>query len=143
MIKANKEYSEKYDVIGMSLSILCGVHCILTPFLLIYFPALGENFESPWLHFILILAVVFSFYHSVFLHYKVHKSKSILSIGVLGFSILFITYLNEVLSHGHEHHDGHLMTVLSVIGSVLLITSHVMNIKKCKCIKGEGLCINN
>ena len=54
MKKAMVLKDQNYDFLGIFLSSLCGVHCLMTPFLLLYFPSIGKNFESPWIHALLM-----------------------------------------------------------------------------------------
>ena len=128
-----------YDFIGILFSFLCGIHCIVTPILIINFPALGEKFESPWVQSVLLFLIAGIFYQSVYKSFKLHKSKLTLSLGISGFSILIFTYLFELFS-GHDaheatahHHDESLTIALAIVGSVLMISSHLFNIKFCKC----------
>ena len=38
------------DTAGVALSIACGIHCLLTPILLLSLPNLGEAFHTPIVH---------------------------------------------------------------------------------------------
>lgn len=140
----------KYDFLGITLSTLCGIHCLLTPLAILYFPVFGEKLQSPWIHSILIGFVALSFHQSVYSHYKFHRSKMTLWTGILGFALLLVTYFVEIFAHSHEHEHGHghgeghheenLMLYLAVAGAALLVTSHILNIRKCRCLKGKGQC---
>ena len=136
-----------YDVWGIALSTLCGVHCILTPLAILYFPRVGGHLESPWFHTVLIGLVAWVFHQSVYSHYKLHRSKVTLGAGLFGFAILLATYLFEVFAHSHEqghgegHHEEGLVVYLAVVGAVLLVTSHILNIRKCRCLDDKGLCL--
>jgi len=142
--------NQAYDFVGMVLSILCGIHCIITPILILSFPILDERLNSPWVHGVLIAFVAWAFYQSVYLHFKLHKSKKTLITGILGFVILLGVSLVEIFAHADEHGHGHggaeghhdesFMLYFAVTGSVLLVTSHILNIKECKCLTGKGVC---
>ena len=142
--------NQAYDFVGMVLSILCGIHCIITPILILSFPILDERLNSPWVHGVLIGFVAWAFYQSVYLHFKLHKSKKTLITGILGFVILLGVSLVEIFAHADEHGHGHggaeghhdesFMLYFAVTGSVLLVTSHILNIKECKCLTGKGVC---
>tara|TARA_B100000925_G_scaffold286817_1_gene265103 strand:- start:791 stop:1216 length:426 start_codon:yes stop_codon:yes gene_type:complete len=134
--------NNNYDIAGIVFSFICGIHCIITPILIINFPSLGEQFESPWLQSTLLILIAGIFYQSVYKNFKRHKSKLTLGLGFSGFIILIYTYLTELLGehHGHieeaHHHQDETLTIaLAIIGSVLMISSHLFNIKHCKCIK--------
>lgn len=138
-----------YDFLGIFLSILCGIHCIVTPLAILYLPSLGKSLESTWIHFFLIVFVALSFHQSIYSHFKLHRSRLTLGLGLLGFIILLISYFFEIFSHNHkpDHaatQNGELLVlVLAFSGALLLITSHILNIQKCKCLKGKGTCSSN
>ena len=129
---------QKYDFAGIVLSTICGLHCIITPIILIKFPELGHKIESPWLQLALLIMIAGIFYQAIYRNFKIHKSKLTLSLGVSGFVILVATYINELLM-GHEEHHRHggneelLSITLAIIGSTLMISSHILNIKNCNC----------
>ena len=142
--------NQTYDIAGMVLSILCGIHCIITPILILSFPILDERLNSPWVHASLIGFVAWAFYQSVYLHYKIHKSKKTLLTGVFGFIILFVVSLVEIFAHADEHGHGHggaeghhdesFLLYFAITGSILLVTSHILNIRECKCLTENGVC---
>ena len=142
--------NQSYDFVGMVLSILCGIHCIVTPLLILSFPILDERLNSPWVHGVLIGFVAWAFYQSVYLHFKIHKSKKTLVTGIAGFVILLGVSIVEIFAHADEHGHGHggaeghhdesFMLYFAVTGSILLVTSHILNIKECKCLTGKGVC---
>ena len=138
--------NKKYDFAGIFFSLICGIHCIITPILIINFPKLGEKFESPWVQLTLLVLIAGIFYQSVYKSFKIHRSKLTLSLGLSGFFILIYTYISELLpghelhsmeahhqSHGHNHVEEPLTIALAIVGSVLMISSHLFNIKFCRC----------
>ncbi len=74
-IDKDKHYSEQITVF---LSVLCAIHCILTPVLVILLPVAGTYFEQyHWLEYI-IIASVFVLGTSSILHgYKDHHQNRI------------------------------------------------------------------
>lgn len=135
-----------YDFLGVILSTICGIHCLLTPLAMIYLPTLAKYLEPTGVHTLLIGFVALSFHQSIYLHYKFHRSKLTFGAGLLGFVILLSTYLFEVFSHSHEHshidgnHKEYLMMYLTVSGAILLVISHILNIRKCLCLNSRGPC---
>lgn len=142
----NLEKARRVDFIGISLSALCGIHCLITPILVLYMPVIGETIESSVFHTAMIALVVVAFYQSIYKHFKLHRSKTTLGLGVLGVLLFGISYLNEVVGHSHEHthgyHEEFSLEYIAILGAVLLITSHILNMKKCNCFKGQGTCGN-
>lgn len=149
MTELTTGHRRNYDLLGIFLSTLCGIHCLVTPLALLYIPSVGEHLESPWVHALLIGFVALAFHQSVYSHYKFHRSKTTLGVGLLGFAILLTTTLFEVFAHSHEqgHGDGHqeegAMLYLALVGAILLITSHILNIRKCQCLTNNGLCVKS
>ena len=148
-MKSNEGSSPwNYDYLGIFFSLLCGVHCIITPILLLSLPNLGYFFESPWVHSALIAVVGLSFYQSIYKFYRRNGSKRIFLLGLTGFLVLLISFFIEIFSHhdhGHEHahaHGGHhegeaFLIAFTILGSVLLISSHFLNLSKFRKIKGQ------
>mgnify|MGYP001305016623 CR=1 FL=1 len=133
---------QNYDFAGITLSVLCGLHCIITPIAVLNFPKYGKAIESPWMQFSLLFLIAFAFYKSVLRGFQIHKSKLTLGLGVTGFLILISTYMLEIFGdhhehahHGHEAHDEKYTIMLAIIGSALMIISHIKNIINCKCVE--------
>ena len=131
--------NKNYDLAGILFSALCGAHCIITPILILNSPSIGRKFESPWVQTILLCLIAAIFYQSVWRSFKSHRSKLTLGLGASGFLILISTYLAELFA-GHEHHMEHahhhdetFSIMMAIIGSVLMISSHLLNIRLCKC----------
>lgn len=136
----------KYDSVGMILSVLCGVHCLITPLLLIFQPLIGKAYESTWFHTGMMILILFVFYQSIYKKFKLYRSKLPLGLGLAGIGIFLITYINELYHHaedeGHGDHHGHLvvpdhsdetsMIYLGILASILLVSAHIINIKKSK-----------
>lgn len=141
---------KNYDYLGAILSFLCGVHCLITPVLIIYLPIVGETIETTWFHTGMIVFILFAFYQSIYKHFKIYNSKFILSLGFAGLSLFVVSYISELMHHSGEHDHGHelsnvhgdetSMIYASIAGAILLISAHILNIRKCRCLKGEGLC---
>ena len=145
MVKQNIYQIKNYDYFGVLLSFLCGVHCLITPFLIIYLPIVGETIETTWFHTGMIIFVVIAFYQSIFKNFKLHRSKLTLGLGVIGLSLFFISYINELNHHSDEHDHGKSlsdvhgdetsMIYVAIAGAVFLISAHALNIRKCRCLK--------
>jgi hypothetical protein len=148
--KKNVARNKNYDYLGIMFSILCGIHCLVTPLLIIYLPVVGNQVESIWFHTGIIGFVVFAFQQSIYKHYKVHKSRLVLSLGGVGLVLFLYSYFNELVNHSGEHEHGHHMsdihadetylTYIALTGGLLLVSAHILNLRKCKCLSGSGLC---
>lgn len=137
------ETRKNYDLLGIFLSMLCGIHCLVTPFILISFPSLGRGLSSPWFHAVLITCIGLIFYHSIVKSYRLHHSKITLILGVIGQIFIFNVYLFEIFAephiaqspHTHSHKNEFFLLALALLAALLLVVSHFLNIRHCKCLK--------
>lgn len=113
------------DVMGISLSVLCALHCILPPLLLVMVPTLAldpeaiEALRPVFIALVLPLALI-----SLTKGRRLHHNNAPLRFAFLGCSLLII---------GAFVHEPHwLEIVITVSGSVLVIASHAQNFRLCK-----------
>ncbi|BDX07025.1 MerC domain-containing protein [Planctobacterium marinum] len=113
------------DKAAVGLSVLCLVHCIATPFLLVTLPALPALafLEGELLHLGLLFAVVPISLVSLAMGYRVHKHLRSLIIGGLGLIILLAAAVLE-----HDLSDKSIAVLLTALGAVLVALSHVLNL---------------
>src|SRR5262245_4353707 len=109
------------DAAGVTLSLLCGIHCLLTPILLLFLPALGEAFHQPIVHQAIAVGVTGIAAFALWRGYRRHHRPLPLIIGSIGvltvwYAALFIPH--DV--HAHEHFKVPLGTVVTMIGSAML-----------------------
>ncbi len=136
----------RFDFLGLTLSILCGIHCLVTPLLIIYLPAIGKAIETIWFHTGIIVFICFAFHQSIYKYFKVHQSKLVLGLGCAGLILFIISFISELKHHSGEHEHGHNLTdvhgdettmiYVAITGAILLVSAHILNIRKCKCHKG-------
>lgn len=121
------KYKDIYDKIGVWLSGLCIIHCILVPLLFLFYPAVGENIESHFLHSVFFLVIMAVAIVSFSTGYKLHKRLEPILYLISGLLILLINLLF------HEKLLNYEMG-LNVLGSLLVVISHIKNKKHCnKC----------
>lgn len=126
--------SRFWDKLGICASGLCLVHCLATPVILLLFPTLKLAFlEHHLVHEIFAVFVVSSVLVAVYPQCRKHGHKDIIAFALGGVlfilgGIFFGHELGEELEHG-----------LTIVGSILLLTAHVKNIKvrhgKCETIQ--------
>lgn len=112
-----------WDRVGLTTSVICIIHCTLTPLLIFFLPVLGSWFESPWVHILLALIVfpvgIFALYSGYIMHRQLH----ILIVGLIAFVALGIglatCHLSEEL-------------IFTMAGGVLLSYAHIMNLRECR-----------
>ena len=132
------------DKVGLAISWGCIVHCIAIPLIVPFIPVLsaveGENTHKILLVILLFIAL-FAFYRG----YRLHKQKIILFLGTTGIALLTAALFIEG-EHAHsnlEPHHSELLelswhTIVTTIGSILLIIAHIKNIRFCKCFSEEN-----
>ncbi|MBT6325896.1 MAG: MerC domain-containing protein [Bdellovibrionales bacterium] len=122
------EKSEKtLDKLGMIISGVCVIHCLLTPIIVLALPWVEGIFSHEVVHLSLLLFLfplaIFTFTHG----YKTHKKLSIVIMGAIGISFISI----PILIHPAEFTEQ----ALTISGSIILIIAHYNNLKSCKCHK--------
>lgn len=119
---------DRWDRIGLLLSGLCAIHCLVTPLLILSLPLLAEKFASPWVHIVMALFVVpvglFAFWSG----YRHHQKNHILALGFAGLALIGSAAVGPHLWFGFLGDD-----LMTVIGSGLLICAHLLNRRACQC----------
>lgn len=120
------------DKLGMTASLGCAVHCVLTALLFVIVPSLFQslNFvnelsflQDEWIHIGMAL-VVFPVAILALTHgYKAHGNRNALILGAIG-----LTLLTLGLIAGH----GQLATGFTIAGGLLLATAHFFNLRYCQ-----------
>jgi hypothetical protein len=127
--------SATLDFIGISLSVLCAIHCSMTPLILLFLPSLGSFFKSEYMHLILFVLILPTAIFSFLRCYKLHKDKKVLALGASALLFLLGGLTAEKLFHSHS-----LEHTLSIIGSCIIIVAHGLNIRHCHCINKKSSC---
>jgi len=122
---------ENADKAGILLSVLCCIHCMAIPALMIFAPSIGHVFEEEWIHLLGFFFVVPLGLYAFISKIKVHADKRPLYIGLVGILFLVLGHLaHETLSHD----VGELVELsASVVGGISLVCAHLLNIKLCRC----------
>lgn len=118
---------ETGDKAAMGLSLLCVMHCILTPILLVSLPALTGSaiLESEVIHLTLLFAVVPVSLFSLWIGYRSHQRLKIVTIGIIGLVVLVAAALLE-----HEISSKLLAAIATSIGAGLVAYSHFLNLRQ-------------
>ncbi|MGC6425235.1 MAG: MerC domain-containing protein [Lentimonas sp.] len=138
------------DSLAISMSVICAVHCLLTPILVVFLPILTTTFwVSQNFHLWMILFVVPTTGAAVFMGCRKHKDKAVLALSALGLALLVVVAGYETLFHsglvGREHaaHCSQCAAaaksdffagtpLINVIGGLLLASAHVRNYLLCR-----------
>lgn len=121
-----------WDRLGISLSVLCAVHCLFFPFFVSVIPLVpSEGWLEELIHVLFFLLIAPTMWFAV--KDVIHRSNvfRLLVAGVLviASAIIMGSYVGELAE-----------TVITLIGSILLIAGHWMNYRATiKLKKSEGL----
>ncbi|MBT3596175.1 MAG: MerC domain-containing protein [Verrucomicrobia bacterium] len=137
------------DSLAIGMSMLCAVHCLMTPVLIILLPIMATTF---WVHqdfhLWMILFVVPTTSAAVFMGCRRHKDKAVLFLSILGLGFLVSVagyetwfHVEHVLSeastcpHCLAKQKGGIsmgITIFNVIGGVFLASAHARNYLLCR-----------
>lgn len=122
------------DFAGMAASVLCLLHCLAMPLVLLAFPLLGLKDEHHALHDVLLLGVAVPVLLALVPGYLAHRDPAppLLGAAGLGVLLLAVTVAGPRFGHGFE-------TALAVASSVLLLAAHLRNHRHCRqCVAPRG-----
>lgn len=125
-----KKDSTIFDVLGISASLICILHCILSSLVLAFLPHFGQKlWTSEFTHQSLALIAMFFCLASIYQGYKKRTDKKTLILFLSGLICLFSSafLLPESL------HDRYEIYILGC-GGLALISGHVFNLRRlCRC----------
>jgi len=122
------------DRLAITLAGACGIHCLLTPVLLIAFPILaGSFFVGEAFHYWMLGATLPATTLAACLGCRKHRDGWVAGWAIGGLSILFFAAFlgHEVAGEAGER-------ILTVLGGILLATGHVRNFRLCR--QADCLC---
>jgi len=159
----NNKLHQRIDLLGVILSVACGIHCVALPVLIVILPLIGLSFIlNETLEKVFVIATVCLAAFNLCWGYSIHKKIRVLFI-FLAASIMLISGI-FILPHSHtppaKHAPGHghhshtskpaspihqiqnrpqgnsLSLIILVIGAAAISTSHLINRRLCKsCLK--------
>ena len=145
--QVKKQFSDKLSI---CLSLCCILHCIALPVIILMIP----SFASLWInnekvHVILVLFAVPISLFAMAKSLRVHHNYKCISLAVIGLSLLVVAIFMHDINFGSEtshiehgeatHHEeaehGHggigetLETIFTVLGGLILLGAHYLNIR--------------
>tara|TARA_Y100000996_G_scaffold360190_1_gene302492 strand:+ start:127 stop:522 length:396 start_codon:yes stop_codon:yes gene_type:complete len=118
------------DYFGVTISAVCGIHCILLPLILLIAPysfLASHEFHVVLIYFILPAAAL-----AFFLGCKKHGDKKVAIMGIIGIILLATSIFIHEVFHSEQHSEEILSVLITIAGSVTLIFSHLRNRKLCE-----------
>ena len=116
------------DRMAISASMLCALHCLVTPLLLIAVPVISSTLlADDEFHKILVMFVLPVSLVALFIGCHRHKDRIVLVLGGLGLiALVSIAYL------GHDLLGEVGEKVATVISGVILAIGHLRNYRLCR-----------
>ena len=108
--------------------ILCVIHCLATPVLLVLLPSLAVlPIADESFHLLLVFLVIPTSVTALFLGCRLHRRWSVLSWGLSGVGVLVLAALvgHDLLGETGEK-------LMTVVGALMVATSHGLNYRLCR-----------
>lgn len=132
-----KYIKKSLDVVAISLSVACAIHCLIMPFALMVMPAfISRIFSDQNFHmYSLITAFIISYSALIVGFRKSSDKKKLLMLATLGLSLMFLGVYLGSESHSccsnHHLHDFELTweSIYTIIGVSIVGYTHYLNWK--------------
>lgn len=116
------------DQIAIGLSVLCAIHCLALPLLVVILPSIvALQLENEAFHYWMLLAVVPTSAYALSMGCREHKHYRLLAIGGLGLLCLFAAVLIGETMLGESGEK-----VLTLIGVSIVAFGHFRNFRLCR-----------
>jgi len=131
------------DRLGMGMALVCAVHCLLTPILVVLLPIIATSFwvdQSFHLWMLAIVAPMTAF--SFFMGCRKHHDGLLILLAGVGL-VLLITGISVGCSSCDSHNHAHsifdldsfphsLESLLTTLGGLTLVIAHFRNFRLCR-----------
>lgn len=117
--------NEFWDRLGISASLICILHCILTPILVISIPVAGELASHEWFHGSMILIVVPVAVWALWNGYRLHRNPTVIWLGIAG-------VLSMILALVLGSKNFNVEFIFMIIAGSLLASAHWLNLRVCR-----------
>ena len=124
------------DNLGITISSVCAIHCVLLPAIFIIAPysfLASHEFHEALIYFILPCAAI-----AFVLGCRKHGDLKVAVMGTIGVILLASSLLFHEIFHAEEHSEELITVLITIAGSIMLILSHLRNRKLC--LKEEFAC---
>ena len=121
------------DKLAISLSILCTLHCLILPLLVVLLPSIAAlPLQDEVFHIWMVIAVVPISIYALTMGCKKHRQYLMLLIGAVGLLILSV-----VAFLGHDLLGEVIEKVFTLLGAFTIAIAHVWNFRLCR---QHGIC---
>ena len=116
------------EKMAMSLSLLCAIHCLAAPLIIVMLPSLvALQFDNEAFHLWMVLAVIPTSIYALTMGCKQHKRYRLLVLGLFGLMFL----LSAVLA-GEEIVGEFWEQALTLTGAAIICLGHYWNYQLCR-----------
>lgn len=116
------------DKTAISLSVICTLHCLVLPFVVVMLPALAAlNLQDETFHLWMVIAVIPISLLALTMGCKKHRDYRVPLLGITGLSLLILAV---VLDHDLIGETGEV--VLTVLGATIIAAGHLLNYRLCQ-----------
>lgn len=123
-----KTIQELTDKFSIGLSMLCAIHCLLLPFLLVALPSLASlQLANEEFHIWILVAVIPTSVFALTLGCKKHQRYRLLLWGIAGLILMVLAIL---LGHDIIGELGE--KVLTLLGAIFVVIAHWQNFRRCQ-----------
>lgn len=116
------------DKTAIGLSLLCAIHCLASPLLVVLLPSLSAlQLDNEAFHFWMVVAVVPTSVYALTMGCKQHKHYRLLTYGFIGLACLISAVVlgEALLGEAGEK-------ILTVIGATIIAYGHFQNYRLCQ-----------
>ena len=118
----------KADKLSITLSLACMIHCLLMPsFLILTSGFLAISIDNEIIHRVFLIIVLPVSLYALITGYQNHKILSYLYLGISGLWLLFFAVFFGEGVFGELTDKS-----LTLLGSIIVASSHYKNYKACK-----------
>ena len=118
----------KADKLSITLSLACMIHCLLMPsFLILTSGFLALSIDNELIHRVFLIMVLPVSLYALITGYQNHKILSYLYLGISGLWLLFFAVFFGEGVFGELTEKS-----LTLLGSIIVASSHYKNYKACK-----------
>ena len=102
--------AKRADRIGIFASILCAIHCAITPVLLLVMPTFGKAWAHPATHWGMAIVVIPIAVYMMIKGYRKHGKKWVVGLGSLGILFIIIGSILPYTEIGTSNSSANLST---------------------------------
>lgn len=127
-IKKMRTAQEITDKFAISLSLLCAIHCLALPVILVLLPSLTAlQLDNEAFHHWMLIAVLPTSIYALVMGCKKHKRYQLLFLGFTGLMLLVLAVLL-----GKETIGEYGEKILTLLGAILIASGHYLNFRLCQ-----------